>query len=271
MSITSVAKKIAKQFIPASGLNYIKNLRQRISPLDLTAPVLQMYVNDSEISTHICINNFYSFLAPSVETTAVLEIIFYDANGKKILKLKEKMQAFQSRFVDVAKTLSSQNIESELGVVTLQLRPINPRKSAYKRFGTSSSHFFQLYHGSNGSVAMIHPSSLADPKNKASDHWISNQTIDTNGLKKIVLYQCNPSYVAHQMKHFLMATETSGIVTETTSTIPPLGTQRIDFNLSDLPITPDRLTIGVDALPSANSKPMLARVYSEGRFSMSHS
>jgi len=118
---------------------------------------------------------------------------------------------------------------------------------------------------------MIHPSSLVDPNSKPSGPWFSNQVINTKNLRKIVLYQCNPSAASHQMNHSLLNAETGTVIATENIRMPPFGTRYIDFNLSVMKDLPERLIVGIDTLPSDNSKPMLCRVYDEGKFSMSHS
>jgi len=135
MSLVSLTRRTAQRLLPTPAFNKLKELKQLISPLDLTAPVLQIYINDGEISSHVCINNFYSFLAPSVDTKANLEIAFFDTDGHKILNIREQLAQFQSRFVDVRQTLAAHKVNSSLGTVTVQLRPIHPRRTIYKRFG----------------------------------------------------------------------------------------------------------------------------------------
>ncbi|WP_016834368.1 hypothetical protein [Herbaspirillum lusitanum] len=271
MSLVSITKEAVRQLLPKPAMDKLKEWKQLVSPLTLTAPVLQMYIDDGEISSHVCINNFYSFLAAATNTTANLEIVFFDAEGRKILKLKERLTQFQSRFVDVHETFATHNIKSDLGVVTVQLRPAHPRRKVYKRFGPSSAHFFQFFKNAYGSVSMIHPSSLADPDNKPFGPWISNQHIATANLQSIILYQCNPSSAPHNMWHSLLDAETGSPVATTQTVLPPSSTRRVDFAMSAVKNLPPMVVVGVDTLPSDNSKPMLCRMYADNKFSMSHS
>lgn len=271
MSLTSIAKEAARRLLPKPALNKLKEWKQLASPLALTAPVLQMYIDDGEISSHVCINNFYSFLAAATDTTAMLQIVFFDSEGRQILELKERLEQFQSRFVDVRQTFAARSITSDVGIVTVQLRPTHPRREVYKRFGPSSAHFFQFFKNAHGSVSMIHPSSLVDAGCKPYGPWVSNQHIDTANLESVVLYQCNPSSSSHSMTHSLLDALTGNSVIATQTILPAFGTRCISFDLRSIDSLPERLVVGIDVLPSDNSKPMLCRMYVNRKFSMSHS
>jgi hypothetical protein len=119
---------------------------------------------------------------------------------------------------------------------------------------------------------MVHPSSTLDPQSPPTRDFITNQVIETHGLNSIRLYQCNPSSVAHEITLGLEYADTKEIVCSRVVSLQPLGVRKIVFAAgSDFPVNGNALRVFADALPTANSKPMLSRHYADGRFSMSHS
>ena len=271
MSELKTWRQKIKHYMPASVLSQFRQFKMAVSPLALSAPVLQMYIAEQGTKSYLGINNFYSFLASATETIASLRMTFLDRDGKVICRVDEKLANFGSSFPSVSEILSRQKIVSPFGIVTVQLRPEKSRRSAYKRFGVAASHFFMFYKGRAGSVAMVHPSSTTDPENAPVGPYISNQIIATKSLAEVVLYQCNPCHTPHEMTHSLLDAVTGEVVALKTSRLSSMGTERVTFKIEEMKHIPERLKIALSALPSANSKPMLCRVYANGLFSMSHS
>lgn len=260
-----------KSIVPKQVLNKYRQYKTAISPINLAPPVLQMYIDDGSTQSYLGINNFYSFLSASTKTDAVLDIQFLDHVGNVVLKMTEKIAHFESRFPNVTEILAQRGVQSPFGIVTVQLKPVAPRKSIYKRMGLSSAHFFMFYKDRMGSVSMVHPSSTADAANAPAGAYVSNQIVVTTSLSAVVLYQCNPCLTPHEMTHSLLDAMTGETVAQKTSKLTPMGTERVEFKMSDLKYLPSHLKVTLSSLPSANSKPMLCRVYGDGVFSMSHS
>lgn len=119
---------------------------------------------------------------------------------------------------------------------------------------------------------MVHPSSTLDPNSPASGPFITNQVVDTVGLEAVTLYQCNPSQVPRELTIGLQDAETKAVVCSQTLNLPPMGVRKVLFAAGEaFPSDGRALRVFSSSLPTANSKPMLCRCYSDGRFSMSHS
>ena len=136
---------LARKILPPTLFNALKTLKNKATFLDLSYPVVQIYINDSKTKTSIGLNNFYSCLIPDFTTNAYIILFFYDQNGALLLKYKEKISHFSSKRLHIEEIFDKNKIKSELGLVGLQIIPKNPRDIRYKNLGVSSSHFFIFY------------------------------------------------------------------------------------------------------------------------------
>lgn len=268
MSLRQTVRAACPDFV----IQIYRNLREHVAPAKLSAPVVQMYINDGNIHTLAGFNNFLSFLSAKNITSGTLHLTLYDAEGKLLLEQTSPLDHFESRFVDIRALIEQQGLSSQLGLISMAFKPKRLRLAAYKKLGMLASHFFMFYRGAKGGVAMVHPSSTLDPASPPSGAFITNQVIETRGLDAIRLYQCNPSPVAHEITIGLEDAETKEVVCSTAVSLPPLGVRKIVFTAGDdFPANCNALRVFTNKLPTANSKPMLCRHYADGRFSMNHS
>ena len=265
-------KKIVRDACPDFALKAYRRVREKVAPAKLAAPVVQMYINDGDIETIAGFNNFLSFLAAGVQTSGKLRVTLRDADGGPVLDQTTRLNHFENRFVDIKTLLAAHGKQSDLGLISLVFVPDHLRNEAYKKLGVLASHFFMFYRGSEGAVAMVHPSSTLDPASPPSGPFITNQVVDTVGLEGVKLYQCNPSQASHELTIGLQDAETREVVCHQILRLPPMGVRKVSFAAgSDFSANGKTLRVFTSSLPTANSKPMLCRCYSGGRFSMSHS
>lgn len=265
-------KNIVRNACPEFALNAFRRVREKVATAKLAAPVVQMYINDGDIETTAGFNNFLSFLTAGVQTSGTLQVTLRDADGALVLDETMRLNHFENRFVDIKAMLNKHGKQSALGLISLIFVPDHMRRDAYKKLGMLASHFFMFYQGAKGGVAMVHPSSTLDPESPPSGAFITNQVIETRGLDSIRLYQCNPSPVAHEITVGLEDADTKEVVCSTVVPLPPLGVRKIVFTAGRcFPANDNALRVFTNALPTANSKPMLCRYYADGRFSMNHS
>ena len=265
-------RKIVRDASPDFALWAYRRVRDRVARAKLAAPVVQMYINDGDIQTTAGFNNFLSFLTAGVKTSGKLRVTLRDADGALLVDQLTRLNHFENRFLDIKALLSQHGMESQLGLISLVFIPDRLRDEAYKRLGVLVSQFFMFYRGGTGAVAMVHPSSTLDPQSPPSASFISNQVVDTLGLEAVTLYQCNPSQVSYDLVIGLQDAETKEVVCSESLHLPPLGVRKVSFAAaSAFPLNGSALRVFSSLLPTANSKPMLCRCYSDGRFSMSHS
>lgn len=265
-------KTIVRDACPDLALRAYRLVRERIASAELAAPVVQMYINDGDIQTTAGFNNFLSFLAAGVKTSGKLRVTLRSADGAPLIDQTTPLDHFENRFVDIKAMLAQHGKQSHLGLMSLVFVPDHLRYQAYKRLGILASHFFMFYKSGSGGVAMVHPSSTLDPNSPASGPFITNQMVDAVGLEAVTLYQCNPSRVPHELTLGLQDAETKAVVCSQTLNLPPMGVRKVSFTAgSAFPVNCRPLQVFSSSLPTANSKPMLCRCYSDGRFSMSHS
>lgn len=265
-------KKIVRDACPDVALRAYRRVRDRVAPARLAAPVVQMYINDGDIHTTAGFNNFLSFLTAGMKTSGKLRVTLRDADGALLVDQAMRLNHFENRFVDIKALLAQHGKQSQLGLISLVFVPDHLRHEAYKKLGVLASHFFMFYKGESGAVAMVHPSSTLEPKSPPSGSFITNQVVDTEGLEAVTLYQCNPSQVPHDLTIGLQNAETKEVVCSESLHLPPMGVRKVSFAArSAFPTSARTLRVFTSSLPTANSKPMLCRCYSDGRFSMSHS
>jgi hypothetical protein len=265
-------KKIVRDACPNFVLRAYRSVCEKVAPAKLAAPVVQMYVNDGEIQTTASFNNFLSFLTAGVKTSGKLRITLRDADGGLLADRTTRLNHFESRFLDIQAILAQCGKQSQMGLISLVFVPDHLRHQTYKKLGILASHFFMFYKGGRGGLAMVHPTSTLDLRSRPSGPFITNQVVDTVGLEAVTLYQCNPSQVPHVLTIGLQDAETKAVVCSQTLNLPPMGVRQVLFAAgSEFPANGMVLRVFSSSLPTANSKPMLCRCYSDGRFSMSHS
>lgn len=268
---------ILKSVLPRPLFEKIRdlwNLRKRARSIALAGPVAQIYINDGETESFLGINNFFSIVLPKSHNRLKCDLVFYDADGKKILRHTLRLDDFASENLSVRELFTRKGLHSAFGLVTAQMRPVNFFDFRYRALGSVTSHFFMFYRSKSGSVGHIHPTSVFEKINSSSGDFISNQSIRLDGLKKVVLYQINPSLHRVEIEHELVDAKDlrpyHGL--KRSFRLNPLGTNRTTFEISkNENESTDDVLIKVSPLPSSNSKPMLLRYYEGNRFSLSHS
>jgi hypothetical protein len=272
MSLLAKAERLAGQYLPPTLKQRLQHLRDRLpTRLALSAPVVQMFIDDADTRSFVGLHNFYSCLLPEVETAADVELRFYAPTGKLIARTSHELAQFAAQAVDVKAVLAAKRVDVPHGVVTAQITPRAPRRKIYRELGRVSAHFFVFFRDAGrGCVEQTHPLSTTDPTNAPSQPFTSSQVLSTAKLRQLVAFQYNPGPRPHTLEHSLVDMQSGEVVARLTHAIPPLGSVRSVFTLAELRRVPDQLLFCVDALPAANAKPMLRRVFDGGRHSMSH-
>lgn len=264
-------RRISRRILPDRVVRVLRHGRDMLRPLPLSGPVAQIYINDGDVRSFASLNNFMSFMVAGVRTNGELNIELYGADGARIHRAAVPLAHFSSQSFDIGEILDTAGISSELGIVTLCFRPEKLRRAEYKKLGMISSHFFMFYRSRSGSLAMVHPSSVIEPDSQIGAAFLSNQLIDTRSLEAVTLYQCNPAAAMHTMTVGLQDAETSERLACEELVLPPLSARSVVFDTRALSAAGRTLRVFSSSLPTLNSKPMLRRCYSDGRFSMSHS
>lgn len=262
------AEKLAMRALPPKLVAQLQEWKQRLPlRLHLTAPVVQMYINDAHTRSFVGMNNFYSYLLPEIDTAAAVELRFYDPAGERVATHRTSLAHFAARAVDV----SALGITAPHGIVTAQITPRSPRRRIYRELGQVSAHFFVFFRDREaGAVEQTHPLSTTDPALQPSELFTSSQIISTAKLRELVTFQYNPTPRTHRLEHSLADAETGKVVARAPFTLQSLGAARTVFAMAGLPRLPAQLLFRVDSLPASNAKPMLRRVFEGGRHSMSH-
>ena len=178
----------------------------------------------------------------------------------------------QNEFIKVSELLKSINMKSEMGIISCKFVPNNLFQKDHKIFGPTSPQPFLYYFNKLGSISLVHPSSIIT-KQKPSKNWISNQSIRCKNLKKIHLYQCNPSYRDHTAIFSLSDLSSGKVYEKKELFIPSMGVSKLTFYINHLDDIDEFVSLNLScvSLPSPNSKPLLCREFADEMISMSHS
>jgi hypothetical protein len=260
----------AMRLLPPSLVKSLQEVKRAL-PLRLhqAEPVVQMFVNDGMTRSYVGVHNYFSCLLPEVATAAIVELTFYDQDGRVLTRHHEQLAHFGADAVDVASLFAARGVDAPHGVVTMQLTPTSPRRASYRELGRFAAHFFVFFRDT-GSVEQTHPLSTTGAENVPSGRFVSSQVVSTVGLEEVVLFQYNPGQAACALEHRLLDLRDGRTVATVARTVPALGSCRSVFRVRDLVGAPAQVLVCVDPLPSANAKPMLRRVFASGLHSMSH-
>tara|TARA_S200000501_G_scaffold123231_1_gene116260 strand:- start:227 stop:1057 length:831 start_codon:yes stop_codon:yes gene_type:complete len=265
-------------------LNIIKSIKRKIfkffkdkfyelNPFSqIGEAVAQIYICDDSFKSVFGINNFLSYLAPLSDSSGKLFIRIYSKNGTKYYEHKINLFNMQSEFIFIEKFLKRINSKSEMGIISCKFKPNKSINKDHKLLGRIFSQPFIYYFNKSGAVSLIHPLSIVTDQKK-SDEWISNQTICVNGIKKIHLYQCNPSYKNHKTRYCLRDIDNSDIYESKELYIPRMGVKKLTFDLENIKSLDKNVSLRLfcSSLPSPNSKPLICREFKNKMISMSHS
>ena len=265
-------------------LNLLKSIKRKIFKFTINKfyelnpysqigeAVAQIYICDDSFKSVFGINNFLSYLTPLSDSSGKLYIRIYTKNGKKYNELKVNLCHMQSEFIFIEQLLKKFNSKSEIGIISCKFKPNNSINKDHKLLGRIFSQSFIHYFNKSGAVSLIHPLSIVTNQ-KNSDEWISNQTICLNGLKKIHLYQCNPSYKSHKTRYFLKDIDNCNVYVSKDLYIPSMGVKKLTFDLENIKSIDDNVSLRLlcSSLPSPNSKPLICREFKNKMMSMSHS
>lgn len=263
-------KKIIKLLLPSVLIEWLRDSKNNFIGYHSNFPITQIYINDNVKST-LGVNNFFSTLEPLLNVKAIAKVVFYNCKGDVILKINIKLNQWASSFINVEELFRANQINSTLGIVTVQLVPrIKFTKFNFLKFGFLSSHFFMFYRSSDdSSTSHMHPLSPLDPKNSKDDFFQTSQRISTSGLSCIKLYQMNPS-MSDQEIDYTFITNTGEQVRRTIF-VSAKGVSTVEFSPNEFQTKDfEQFYFSISPLPSPNSKPMLMRVFNNGLFSMSH-
>ena len=272
--MTSI-KNVIKLVMPNFAKVQIKKVREHFEPGTLAFPVVQIYINDGELTTVASFNNFLSVLAPAVKTNGVLKIEIFNSGGESILNKDIRINFQETLFFDLQKELGLINNNSPMGIISMQFIPDKLRAPLVKDLGVLSSHFFMIYcKGNDKGLSVIHPSSTLDPASPSSPNYLSSQLISMHGIYSLVLFQANPGLKELITTISLVTADGITRIINKEVHVPPRGVSKVEFLKDELTSHGNQLNflrLMVDKLPTSSAKPMLCRVYKDGRFSMSHS
>jgi len=268
MSLISSTKTFVRTHLPKPVWEAVKVYG--LGLLEMGQPSLQMYIAEHGVRSFVGMNNYFSTLAADIANEAVVELVFHAADGAPLFTHRTRLVHFGSQALDVTALLRARGLDSPRGIVTVRMVPQRRRIPRYQELGLLLSQFFMFYRDEqHGSIAQIHPSSQIDTAATPSPPFLSSQIVATHGLDAVVLYQVQSVITSHRMTLALLDASSRTSVVESVIDVPALGVRRVELAVPAA-ARPPAILVHASSLPSGNSKPMLQRRFSDGRFSMSH-
>ena len=224
--------------------------------------ILQLYIHDETVNTHIGFTNFYSYFKPEQNIKIQCLVSVRDASGKPLHEKKINLAQFASLGVNLKYLFP--DLVSQYGIVSI--KPIIDRKLYYDVI-KSKGYFYVLYTDKKGSVGIVHPQSQVGDKESSFD-WQSHAVINLEPVDKVRLYLINPALQKPFHTKVALVDKQKQIFNQRDIALNPLATQRVDFNTQSL--TCRFASISSDHL-IGNSKPLVFWYYPDDTFGMMHS
>jgi hypothetical protein len=264
-----------RPIVPAS----LKRFVTHYSPVSVFCdePIGQIVISDDDVSTYLCINNFYTFLAPGLAGAAEAVVRVFDTSGRCLLTEKFTLERYGSLGLSVDELLRRHSVECPLGLATCVVRflPASGAEAAQlKQLGRITSQFFAYYLGRRReAMALIHPQTVVNQSGNVEMDavgWRSCQGIRTFGLQSVRVYQANHSVQPSEVRYSLHRSADDTEVASATARVAPCSAAMADFDTLCWASTDDEMYLRVNRLPTPNGKPLLMRRFANHLFSMSH-
>lgn len=253
---------------------------QRMAPFGafFHEPTVQVYLQEPGVDTYLCVNDFFDVLVPDGTQGATVHVRLHGAAGQLLVEQSFPLQRRGSLSLSTRDLLRGVADADTIGLASLQMLPRtgHPRQQeAFRSMGGVMCQFYTYYlDEKSGSVAMIHPQTSVVPRQRRppAPRFASCQSVQRHGVSAIRLLQANPTPVAVEATYGLVDADRPGEdrLAETRIRVAPMGAGVAEFDVGTLPAAVTRVRVVADSLPSGNAKPLLMRVYNDGRFSMSH-
>lgn len=271
--VLQTVKQVLKSYLPEPVKKPISAVYSRLKPAVLAPDAVTVYLNTTETSTTIGINNIYSWLAPEVRARSTLVISFYDhRDGRLVLEHRKNLAYFAVEAVDVRALFAQQSVMSEMGMFALRVEPDFLWRREYQQLGRLAGIFFTLYQNRNGSISVVHPNArlggLTPPEQR---EWHSLHLVSTQGLKAVNLYQMHCMDYSMTMTYTVLCNRTGNVLAAQSAELKPRTTTRFQFEVSTFKTVPAEIRLKTNVVPPNNSKAVLERVYVNGQTSLSHS
>lgn len=234
---------------------------------NLGPPIVQLFLNDGR-NTHLGLINFPTFLAPDETGEYVYRLCIYDADGRKLGEKQIELSRFGSIEVNLADVFAF-SLPS-YGMVAVRIEPRNSLYFGDRHLGRIRSNFFTLYTGPKmDSLGLIHPQTSLDAPCDPTRSWMSNLQLDPRCVRKIEVFQVNPSRQALESEVILQGSD-GHLLANAKELVPAHGTRRAMFDMEPLEKFCESFSVGLRGLAAANGKPILFMHFRDGSFTCCH-
>lgn len=235
-----------------------------------TNPVAQIYINEENIETIVCANNFFSSTIPEIKNGAELQIYLMNCRGITIAQKVYDLNYNGSKSFSAKEILKEANTKSKIGLVCCSIKPKTGQnvEEIYKKSGQCVSHFFVLYKDlQNNSIGLVHPQSTLKGKPARFSSWRSNQMLNLNGLKKLRIYQANHSENKAEIVYSLFDYHSGAEIDKKKLSIEKFSADFIDFEVEKYV---SYAYLQTNSLPVGNGKPLIMRVFKDDKWTIIH-
>ncbi|MBT8551987.1 hypothetical protein G6731_08480 [Polynucleobacter paneuropaeus] len=268
-SLNSSHKNMSKLILIAKNLlrPYKRKFKSFLRRMKVAPPVIQLFLG-GEYETRFTLVNFPSLYSPIPGSPCFYDVGFYDPDGTCLGKKSIEINSYGSY-----ELLPSEFIGSHLpdyGIFTAKIRLKNI--FIYRHLGKIRSHIYALFSDrAQTSFALVHPQTFINQPSDKNYQWLSAISIDARKVQKIIAFQPNPTSKCFKAKYYLLWDNSEKkIFAQIDVCIPPMGTKKIDWNLSALGISDGYISVGASCLPTGNGKPILFSYFKDGSFTGMH-
>ena len=235
--------------------------------LNIGPPVVQLFVNDGR-TTRLGMVNFPSLFAPQEAQDYCYALRAFDAEGHEVRRARLNVPRYGSAEVDLRSALGSDL--PPWGMVAARIYPSHFFSLGDRHLGRIRPHFFTLYADSRmESLGLVHPQTNLDALPAPERRWVSNLEIDPAVVSAVEVFQVNPGRTPVDSEFFLQG-DGGAILVRTTVHLPPRGTRRMVFALTQYSAQAGTVSVGMQGLAAANGKPILFLHFRDGSFTSCH-
>lgn len=264
-------KETVKSYLPPALRAPLIGAYKRLRPVRIEPGPATVYANIPEARTYIGINNFCSWLSADKPVRAKALVDFYDPDGKFLFQHVKKMEHFGAHQVDVKKVLEDRGVKSDFGVYSVQVVPLSRWNKAQQKMISLTTRYYMMWRFSDESVSIIHPNGrLGTGLDSTPGEWFSLQMISTHGVKELRLWQMFLADVPQELTYTFYCNDTGRIVHSERRLLKPRSANLITFSLAGISDLPAVVRLKTSAHPPHNGKPLLERIFTSGRRSVSH-
>ena len=255
--------KLKNKFRP-----YKRKLQAIFRRMSVAPAVIQVYVG-GDYETRYTLVNFPSLYSPLKSCACFYDVELYGDDGECFGKGSLELKPYGS--VEVIPSMLFKRKLPDYGFFSAKIRP--QKKFVYRHLGQIRSHIYALISDPlQTSFVLIHPQTFIGQETTENYQWLSAVNIDARHVRKIIVFQPNPTSKLFKSKYYLFSyiNNKKQKIADFDILIPPMGTIKIEWDLNILDVYDGFVSVAASALPTSNGKPILFNYFKDGSFTGMH-